>query len=326
MYGQEAPASQFHTPYYGAAQPAYGDFAPAEVGRGPFAKRRGGRVSFASLFVSWLVPAILFSSVSCLQSFEMHYDNPSGCKTLCVAILAPVLLLGHSALQAWRSKLAGVGAGDPLWATFLFLTCVLAWCVAMIFGNKNFVQNMVPYRDVMSLATYDSVSPADYRGQQLMDAGRINFVPGTHLDLSRSMGFKNLDTYCVAPLVGPSSSNGTSGTLDTYDFWAVGVNCCSGHEPDFHCGEYKNADVASGLRLMRDDLRAYFRLAVQQAEAKYDIHANHPIFMYWMEDPQNEVVAYKHAAYRTWLVSSLAYLGVQLVLVVVGILVFSKIG
>jgi len=77
---------------------------------------------------------------------------------------------------------------------------------------------------------------------------------------------------------------------------------------------------------MRDDLRAYFRLAVQQAEAAYDIKANHPIFMYWMEDPWNEVLAYEHAAYRTWISSSLAYLGVQLMLVVVGILVFSKIG
>merc|ERR1740139_910007 len=132
-----------------------------------------------------------------------------------------------------------------------------------------------------------------------MDAGRIVFKAGSHLDISKSMGFKNMDIYCVAPVV--SATNKTAATA-SLDFWAVGINCCSGHMPDFHCGEFYNSNARSGLRLMRDDQRAYFRLAVEQAEAAYNIQATHPIFMYWMQDPATEINAYQDDAYKYWLI------------------------
>merc|ERR1712217_485151 len=159
--------------------------------------------------------------------------------------------------------------------------------------------NMSPYFDIQNLATYPSVDPTNYRGQQLMDAGQINFVPGTHLDLTKSMGFENLETYCVAPV---TIGTGANASLPYYDFWAVGLNCCSGHVPDFHCGEYNNPKASSGLRLMRDDLRAFFRLAVQQAEAAYNIDAGHPVFLYWMQEPSTEIEAYQDDGYKYFLI------------------------
>ena len=42
--------------------------------------------------------------------------------------------------------------------------------------------------------------------------------------------------------------------LSTYDFWAVGVNCC-GAAADFKCGEFSNPKAHAGLRLMSDEQR-----------------------------------------------------------------------
>merc|ERR1712124_161832 len=102
----------------------------------------------------------------------------------------------------------------------------------MVLGDMNYWENLQPYYDIIHLNEYTSVDPSQMSGQQLMDAGRVIFSEKSKLDLTKSMGFKNMDTYCVAPI-----TMGTD-TLETYDFWAVGMNCCSGNSADFHCGEY----------------------------------------------------------------------------------------
>merc|ERR1719160_616815 len=99
----------------------------------------------------------------------------------------------------------------------------------------NFHSNLEPYYDVTNLNTYPAVDPSRMRGVQLMDAGRIMFTRGSKLDIERSMGFRNKETYCVAPIV----SGADPQHMDRYDFWAVGVGCCSGYSPgskaDFSC-------------------------------------------------------------------------------------------
>lgn len=100
---------------------------------------------------------------------------------------------------------------------------------------------MQPYYDIENLNTYPSINPAQEKGQQYMDAGRVYFADGTHLDKDFAHAFMNLDLYCVAPIV-----NGDD-PLETYDFWAVGINCCSGVSPDFRCGEFNNPHARAGL-------------------------------------------------------------------------------
>jgi len=71
---------------------------------------------------------------------------------------------------------------------------------------------------------------------------------------------------------------------------------------------------------------AYFRLGVEQAEAAYNIRANHPIFFYWMQDPQTEISAYENACYTTWMVGVFVAFGIQLLFVVAATIGFAKFG
>merc|ERR1719161_3450528 len=114
-----------------------------------------------------------------------------------------------------------------------------------------------------------------------------------------SMGFKNLQMYCVAPIV--SGSRDDAKRISSYDFWAIGTNCCSGTQADFHCEGFNIRGASAGVRLMRDDHRAFYRLAVQQAEAAYNIRADHPLFFHWMQDPNAEVTAYMDEGYKYYL-------------------------
>jgi len=321
-----------------AMNPNYGYAEQGMMGRmgqkSPFTQRAKRPTNLAAFFMSLMLPFVIFSAVYSLESLSLHYTDPELVKLLCFALLFFVILLGWFAIRVWLKR--DEGSQDPKWYTFLFITAALAWVFGMVFGNKNFQANTSPYYDIVNLGVYTDVNPSQYRGQQLMDAGRIIFTPGSHLDISKSMGFKNLDTYCVAPVTSGNKTEAHAKTTPTvgfgaallpeYDFWAVGINCCSGHMPDFHCGEFYNGNARSGLRLMRDDQRAYFRLAVQQAEAAYNIQATHPIFMYWMQDPSTEIQAYQDDTYKFWLIGVGAFFGAQLFAVVLATVAFSKLG
>jgi len=285
--------------------------------KSPFAHGQRRTMNLAAIVVCLFIPWVIFSAVYALLSFSLHYDSPQLSHMLCAALLCGSLAFGYMAFVAYRK-----GTQEPFWYVFLFATSLLAWAAGAVCGQQNFAVNTSPYLDVTNLNVYPAVDPSVYHGQQLMDAGRIVFTPSSRLDISKSMGFRNLDMYCVAPVTvgGP----GAPQSLQSYDFWAVGLNCCSGHAPDFRCGEYNNPQASSGLRLMRDDQRAYFRLAVQQAEAAYNIRAQHPIFLYWMQDPQAEVDAYQDDAYKYFLLGMFSFFALQLFLVVVATIVFSK--
>merc|ERR1719453_1317349 len=129
----------------------------------------------------------------------------------------------------------------------------------------NFTFNMQPYYTIQDLNAYPAVNPATTKGAKMMDAGRVYFAKGTGIDSQRAMGYRDDQLYCVAPIVHGN------GKMASYDFWAVGVNCCSGVASDFRCGDYNKPQTRSGLRLIRDEQRPFYRLAVQQAEAAYNI-------------------------------------------------------
>lgn len=314
----------------------YGSNGPMVAGpsmsqKGPFIRGQRQRLNVLAILVSLFMPWLLFCFMYWTMSFSLHYKNPFVCYLLVLLGLCVVAIVGVLALNAVKKKNEATGnflhGGDasyhePTWLIFLCATCFMAWLLGVLGGDVNFFNHMEPYYDVSNLNTYPNVDPSRMRGQQLMDAGRIMFTPNTSLDLSRSMGFKNMELYCVAPIVSGSDPK----HIPSYDFWAVGMNCCSGNRADFHCGEFNNARAGAGLRLMRDDQRAFFRLAVQQAEAAYNIRADHPLFFYWMQDPIAEVMAYQDEGYKYYLIGIFTHFIFQLFLVVIACMAFSKMG
>lgn len=200
------------------------------------------------------------------------------------------------------------GYGGLCIAAFLIIMAAVGFIAGLVLGNEN-AAIARPFHDIESLALYVDVEPGA-SGQQLMDAGRIFFKPGSHLEMGKSMSFKNGNVYCVAPVTSSARSSAL-GDAVSYDFWAVGVNCCSGARSDFHCGEHSNPLAAAGLRLMDDSQRPFFRLAVQQAEAAYNIHAPHPIFVNWMQDPNTKAHSYLDEAHKQFTISVWCFLVLQ---------------
>jgi len=292
----------------------------------PFSRPQRKSVNIVMVLATLFIPWITFVATMSLEGFSLHYSDNASCKTLSIVILCGVLCFGLLAVNAWR-KQQSEGLQDPTWLIILFVTSLIAWFVGMASGNGIFTSCMKPFYEVNALNVYQSVDPSLYGGQQLMDAGTIVFTPNAELDFKHAMGFKNLDTYCVSPIVSPTSQVATNASeARSYDFWAVGLNCCSGHAADFQCGEYNNPSAKSGLRLMRDDQRAYFRLAVQQAEAAYNIRAGHPIFLYWMQNPQTEINAYQDDGYKYFLLGVFSFFAYQLFIVVASTIIVSKAG
>lgn len=270
---------------------------------------------FASL-VMIVVPCAIFVTAAYLLTFSLHYNNPHVSRVLVASLLLIVFLWGHLAYSA-SAKEQGV-IHKPVRYTFLCASSLLAWIVGTIVGELNFNHHMALYYDITNLNVYPSVDPTQSLGQELMDAGRMIFLPGSHLDMSKSMGFRNHDMYCVAPV--------TLGTQNQtyYDFWAVGVNCCSGKTNDFRCGEFNNPHAVAGLRLVQDSQRVLFRLAVQQAEAAYKIQAGHPIFLHWIQDPIAKINDYYDEGYKYFLLSVFSFFVFQLFTVAIGTIIFSK--
>jgi hypothetical protein len=281
-------------------------------------KRR--RMNIAGLWLSLFIPWIIFCAVSAVRSFSVRFTNPGLTYGIILGIAVFIFASLVLAYQGIQRKRHHDPRYQPMWYVFLAVTSLLAFIVAWGFSTWNWNKNMSMFYNNMNLNDYFHVDPARMRGQQIMDAGSVHFVNTSHLDLKYSMGFRNDEVYCVAPI------NSVQSPLSNYDFWAVGLNCCSGTAADFTCGHYQDPNAHSGMRWMRDSQRPFFRLAVQQAEAAYGIKSNHPLFFTWIQDPVAEQATYLADGWKSYFLGMFTYFFFQLFLVIVAAVAFTKVG
>lgn len=292
------------------------DEAMLTGGSNVFKQGKRRKVSIVGICLNVFAPWLIFLGCFAVMSFTIHYN---------VAALAWILAIVPSALilliLVLMSRRATRNGREPMWFNFAIFAVALATVLGVLGGWANFWYNMYPYYELKNLNSYTATDPSTVSGAAMMDAGRVYFVNGAKLDMSRSMGFKNLDTYCVAPITKSGAPAGGN-----MNFWAVGINCCRGTSADFQCGEYDNPKARAGLRLIRDDERPFFRLAVQQAEAHYKIKAPHPLFFYWMQDPVEEMNSFADNGFKYFLMGMFTYFALNLFCVVCAIVCFTKVG
>jgi len=153
------------------------------------------------------------------------------------------------------------------------------------------------------------------QGQSLLDAGEVDFKEGTHVDKNLNSLWHKGKTWCVAPII---SKDGAK--MASYDFWAVGLDCCSARKGDFSCGNMHTSladgnGVPSGLRVMEAAEIQGYKLAVEQATAAHNIQAQRPIFLYMQTTPYLTIKQYFTDAKNFAIAACLIFFAFQVILV-----------
>jgi len=265
--------------------------------------------------MNFFVPLLIFAAVYLLSSYYVHYKYAVLDWTCIAIIFVMVGCLGYNAAQRMLQNADGATDHVAVWAAALFIGVLLAFFVALIFGERNYQKYMQPYYQLKELNHYSGVDASGQEGKAFMDAGSLKFKEGSHLDFSKSAGFMNLDMYCVAPIITPG--NKTSKAPASYDFWAVGINCCTGASDNFACGPAVHSKTAaSGLRLMSDSQLPFYKMAVTQAMTKYGITSAHPIFFHLVQDEKQALSHYESTGWDDFFMALFLYACFQAVIVV----------
>mmetsp|Transcript_8571 Transcript_8571/g.20842 ORF Transcript_8571/g.20842 Transcript_8571/m.20842 type:complete len:336 (+) Transcript_8571:471-1478(+) len=138
------------------------------------------------------------------------------------------------------------------------------------------------------LADYVLIDPANARGQSYMDSGALYFKQGTRVATESATVFQDTKLYCVAPIIG-QPLEGNLPPSATFDFWAVGTDCCKPDGASFKCGEVDNNLAKAGMRVINSEEVAFYRLAVEQWSNEFGLPSRHPLFFTWVQDPVSQV-------------------------------------
>lgn len=272
---------------------------------------------FAKFIGCVLVPPLVFFVTTTLICFRFRFQFPRAAWMLAFLAATPAAL----AYFAMQSSKSGSAAG---WARLAMILLSIAFATGAASGDLIYWYFAQPFFLLDSLTAYDEVNPAEVDGVRLMDAGRVRFAEGTRLGTDMAMSFTSWNIYCVAPITIGEDLPSQGSRLNSYDFWAVGVDCCSSAQANFHCGGYSDMSARAGLRQVSAEARPYFRLAVQQAEAAYNIQAQHPLFFYWVQDPQKEQKLFFEAAFSNWVLANGLHFGANAFAAIVFVVLFNR--
>jgi len=168
--------------------------------------------------------------------------------------------------------------------------CALAIGFGTALGHYLWQHYLGPYHELSRLKVYNGLNVDTTPGTEVMDAGLVEFSDLAGVDRARGGCYKNYGhTYCVAPIVnrGRLSPTGVGNMphYGSYDYFAVGVDCCTCPMTDFRCGDWFDPDAQGGLRSIDEASRPKFHLAVQDWAASFGKDVAHALFFTWAKDP-----------------------------------------
>ncbi|CAJ1383584.1 unnamed protein product [Effrenium voratum] len=212
---------------------------------------------FLNIFIPWAIFVYCFS----LASFYLMYSKPVVAWVCISAVFAVWLLFVLVAFCARKYN------PDPTWFTFFTILAAICAAWGIIAGLSNLENYEKPYytlKEMRDTAGENStgVNPTTVSGEDVMDAGIITFAAGSVFDASKTWHFMKGTLYCVAPIVGP---NAAVPLRQTYDFWAVGKDCCSISASDFRCGSWGSTTVERWQAFGRVD-----QLRLEEAHRAFD--------------------------------------------------------
>jgi len=305
----------FNSPFADKGRTKAAFYAPGPFNPYAFMKPMRRRLNIKAILECIVLPVAVFSVICWLYTFQVRNMYPwLGHIAVTCALLMAIVFAGKAIIV--RRKLDEeefmtpmyFRDDDPRWFMFLAGTIFMACFLGFLLGEALWVDYMQSYYELALLGTRTNVDPVAGGGEAYLDAGVISFKEGATVDVSKAIGYKDSDVYCVAPITFGDDD------LAYYDFWAVGVNCCTGFPKNFECfedGRVPDPRTHSAMRLMDDSLRPYYRVAVEMAQAEFYKKAEHPLFFTWTKDPVEKVTQLYRAGRRYFWFSVVVFTALQ---------------
>lgn len=302
-------------------------------GRQLLRKRDGSVGAFQPGIVASCIfwPVATFAAVYSCRTWSLRYYHPWK-----AILLGPVLGIAVAWFFSLRAKMKfnhRFASRGAITCAILLWLAVISSCLA---GDMNYWWYMRTYFDFQDLATYMNIDPLNDRGQSFMDAGQIYFKESTVVATTKAVAYVNNGVYCAAPIIRQPIENQEAnkdvlGPLSvppsgTFDFWAIGKDCCGMGGEKFTCGEVTSGKARAGLRMLRDDIRPFYMLAVQEWTAGLHLPAKHPLFFHWVADPLVSVDNYYWEALTTYGYHTMSFFFANVFLTVVLLQVLFRIG
>jgi len=231
-----------------------------------------------------IIATAIFAFVYYVVSFDIRFADPSavfGVVLLVAAAAAAVTVQAVLLYRHHRNPRGWIALAVCMWA---------ALPLGVVIGDLSWYHSMINYYNYQDMASYVNIDPFADKGQSYMDAGRVYFKDGSFVQQEQAIAFRNGHTYCVAPIVSHSLVPNDGGVFQvppsgTVDWWAVGTDCCGRNGNMFECGAVHSRLARSGLRVLNDNSRSMYLLAVQEWSASTGLPVRHPVFFEWVKDP-----------------------------------------